>query len=133
MPDGHGQAIPASLAAEAIAPEDHSSTDTDTPNSQPSQPIPEPGKPLYAHPTVFEVEKHVREAAGLPPHAPFASRGEWELTEILIKSGISQGYADKLLKSDMVCHLHSILGIKPPEHSPLICPLVLPLSRLSSA
>lgn len=61
-----------------------------------------PGMPLYASPTVFEVQKEARDRAGLPPHAPFASLAEWQLTEIVIKSGISQGYRDRLLKSEMV-------------------------------
>ncbi|KAI1781759.1 hypothetical protein LXA43DRAFT_907812 [Ganoderma leucocontextum] len=62
---------------------------------------PTPGKGLYRHPTVFEVEKMARDAAGLPPHAPCASRGEWEFTKWIVDSGISQEQTDKLLKTDM--------------------------------
>lgn len=63
---------------------------------------PQPGRAYLQHPTVFEVEKNARDAAGLPSHAPFASRGEWELTEIIIDSGLSQRYTDSLLRSKMV-------------------------------
>lgn len=79
---------------------------------EPSKSVPHPGKPLYTCPTVFQIQKEARDRASIPPHAPFASFAKWQLTEILVKSGIFQGYIDKLLKSDMVSRTDFPLAVQ---------------------
>ena len=72
--------------------------------------FPQAGKAMWRQPTLYEAHKNARDAAGLPDHAPFASVGEWELTQILIESGISQRSTDRILKSDMVSPLASTVA-----------------------
>ncbi|KAG8985278.1 hypothetical protein FRB94_003874, partial [Tulasnella sp. JGI-2019a] len=60
------------------------------------------GTPYQHHPTSFELKHTVDRAAGLPLWHPFASQAEWEFTEWIIKSDISQCDTDKLLKSKML-------------------------------
>lgn len=67
-----------------------------------NRPFPLAGKPHHPHPTTFSVHKQARDTAGLPPHAPFASRGEWELAELIVESELTQRDTDRLLKTDMV-------------------------------
>ena len=78
--------------------------------------FPQAGKVMWNQPTLYEAHKNAREEAGLPAHAPFASAGEWELTQILVESGISQRSTDRILKSDMVCTLIIVSTTKPGTH-----------------
>ncbi|RDX43381.1 hypothetical protein OH76DRAFT_1487957 [Lentinus brumalis] len=59
------------------------------------------GKAFWSQPTLYEAHRNAREQAGLPLHAPFASFGEWELTQILVESGSLSGLRTGLLRSDM--------------------------------
>ena len=68
------------------------------PTCRTTYPFPEAGKPLRPHPTAFDVEKTAREALGLPPYAPFASEDEWEVTEFIIESNLSQRDTERLLR-----------------------------------
>jgi hypothetical protein len=63
-------------------------------------------EPLRAGWTAFEQQQRAQNAAGQPSWAPFKDREEWEFAEWAMKSGLSQGELDKLLKLDAVCTPH---------------------------
>lgn len=104
--------MPDSSSRSHLASDQQSNPDASTPASAAGRagpeivkvvhPFPDAGTAHGQHPTTFQAHKRARDEAGLPSHAPFASRGEWELAELVVESGITQRDTDRLLKTDMV-------------------------------